>query len=59
MKKVIFLGPCLPLDGRDPLEVKCPTEVIEAFRGRLASLDRGEGLTTEQLRRRRRAAREQ
>jgi len=32
---------------------------MEILRGRLASLDRGEGLTTEQLRQRRQAAREQ
>lgn len=42
----------------DPAEAGCPPEVLEVFRQRIASLDRGEGLTTDELRARLRARRE-
>ena len=44
-------------DGYDPEEASCPPEVVDALRQRLASLDRGEGLTTDELRKQLRAAR--
>ncbi|MGB8842548.1 MAG: hypothetical protein WCC64_15920 [Aliidongia sp.] len=37
-------------NANDQDETPCPPEVIEVFRQCLASLDRGEGLTTAQMR---------
>ena len=37
-------------NGIDQDEPPCPPEVIEVFRQRLASLDKGEGLTTAEMR---------
>lgn len=44
--------------GYDPDEASCPPEVLEIFQQRIASLEKGKGLSTPELREKLRTSRE-